>query len=110
MDNNHITYTSPTFDFGGASITFDLVMHSDANDTETGDGGVPGEGSTYGTGQEAGVTIKYDALKIGVYGAERENKTKAAAGSDAVRDEFNGVWYAKYSIRSSINWLLRVLR
>ena len=64
---------------------------------------------TYGTGQEAGVTIAYDALKIGIYGAERENKTKTAAGSDAVRDEFNGVWYAKYSIRSSINWLLRVL-
>ena len=96
MDNNHITYTSPTFDLGGASITFDLGYASDANDTETGDGGVPGEG-TYGTGQEAGVTISYDALKIGVYGAERENKTQTAAGVDAVRDEFNGVWYAKYS-------------
>ena len=24
MDNNHITYTSPTFDLAGASITFDL--------------------------------------------------------------------------------------
>ena len=43
MDNNHITYTSPTFDFGGASITFDLGYASDANDTETGDGGTPGE-------------------------------------------------------------------
>ena len=98
MDNNHITYTSPTFDLGGASITFDLGYASDANDTETGDGGVPGGPGTYGTGQEAGVTISYDALKVGIYGAERENRTQTAAGSDAVRDEFNGVWYAKYSM------------
>ena len=42
MDNNHITYTSPTFDFGGASITFDLGYAADANDKETGDGGIPG--------------------------------------------------------------------
>ena len=66
MDNNHITYTSPTFDFGGASITFDIGYASDANDEETGDGGTPdGEGtSTYGSGQEAGVTISYDGFKL----------------------------------------------
>ena len=100
MDNNHITYTSPTFDLGGASITFDIGYASDANDEETGDGGTPdGEGtSTYGSGQEAGVTISYEGFKAGIYGAERVNKTKTAAGSDAVRDEFNGVWYAKFSM------------
>ena len=98
MDNNHITYTTPTFDLGGASITFDLGYASDATDTETGDGGTPGEQATYGTGKEAGVTIAYDAFKFGIYGAERENRTKTAAGADGVRDEFNGVWYAKYSM------------
>ena len=98
MDNNHITYTTPTFDFGGASITLDVGYAFDANDAETGDGGTAHSvGQTYGTGQEAGITITYDALKVGVYGAERENTTPAAAGADAVRDEFNGVWYAKYS-------------
>ena len=98
MDNNHITYTTPTFDLGGASITFDIGYASDANDTETGDGGVAKTAhKTYGTGTEAGVTIKYDALQIGIYGAERENLTPAAAGTDANRDEFNGVWYAKYN-------------
>ena len=98
MDNNHITYTTPTFDFGGASITLDVGYAFDANDTETGDGGTAHTaGQTYGTGQEAGVTITYDALKLGVYGAERENTTPAAAGADSVSDEFNGVWYAKYS-------------
>ena len=97
MDNNHVTYTSPTFDLAGASITFDLGYASDANDTETGDGGVPGGTGTYGTGQEAGVTISYEGFKAGVYGAERENKTLTPANTDSVKDEFNGVWYAKYS-------------
>ena len=97
MDNNHITYTSPTFDLGGASVTLDLGYASDANDTETSDGGVPGEG-TYGSGTEAGITIAYDAFKFGIYGAERENTRTSGAGVDAVRDEFNGVWYAKYSM------------
>ena len=62
MDNNHVTYTSPTFDLGGASITFDLGYASDANDTETGDGGIPGEG-TYGSGQEAGA-VSYTHLTL----------------------------------------------
>ena len=98
MDNNHITYTSPTFEFGGASVTFDLGYAADANDVETGDGGTPGS-TVYGSGQEAGVTIKYDALQIGVYGAERENKQHTSgAAVDASQDEFNGVWYAKYSM------------
>ena len=97
MDNNHITYTSPSFDLGGASVTLDLGYASDANDTMTGDGGVPG-GGTYGSGTEAGITIAYDAFKFGIYGAERENERNNGAGVDAVQDEFNGVWYAKYSM------------
>jgi len=96
MDNNHVTYTTPTFDLGGASITLDLGYAADANDTETSDGGTPG-GGTYGSGTEAGITVAYDALKVGIYGAERENTRTSTAGTDNVRDEFNGVWYAKYS-------------
>ena len=94
MDNNHITYTSPSFDIGGGSITFDVGYASDASDTETGDGGVPGE-TGIGSGKEAGITIKYDAFSLGVYGAERERNNTTT--TDAARDEFNGVWYAKYS-------------
>ena len=36
-------------------------------------------------------------LTLGIYGAQRENTTPVASGADGVRDEFNGVWYAKYS-------------
>ena len=98
MDNNHVTYTSPTFEFGGASLTVDVGYAWDANDTETGDGGVAKKGNKeFGSGEELGVTIGYDALKIGVYGAQRENLTVTAAGEDDTKDEFNGVWYAKYS-------------
>ena len=98
MDNNHVTYTSPTFDFGGASITFDLGYASDANDTETGDGGTPNGAGTYGTGQEAGVTISYDALKS-VYTVLREKTQHSYLVQQLMsQDEFNGVWYAKYSM------------
>jgi len=98
MDNNHVTYTSPTFDLAGASITLDVGYATDANDTETGDGGVAKTGhKAFGSGQELGLTIGYDALKIGAYVAERENLLSGAAGTDAATDEFNGVWYAKYS-------------
>ena len=97
MDNNHITYTSPSLDLGGASITLDLGYASDANDTQTADGGVPG-GGTYGSGTEAGLTIAYDAFKFGIYGAERENMTPDQSGTDDVRDEFNGAWYANYTM------------
>jgi len=98
MDNNHVTYTSPTFEFGGASITVDVGYAWDANDTETGDGGVAKTAhKEFGKGEELGVTIGYDALKVGVYGAQRENLSVSAAGLDDTKDEFNGVWYAKYS-------------
>ena len=98
MDNNHVTYTSPTFEFGGASVTVDAGYAWDANDTETGDGGVAKKGhKEFGSGEELGVTIGYDALKVGVYGAQRENLSVSAAGLDDTKDEFNGVWYAKYS-------------
>ncbi len=99
MDNNHILYTSPTFEFAGAGITLDLGYSPQASDVDqVGDGGQMTYSETYGSGTEAGVTITYEGLKIGAYGAERENTKPDMAGSDVDRDEFNGVWYAKYSM------------
>ena len=87
-----------SMDAAGASITLDIGYTTQATDQETGDGGTL-TGNVYGSGQEAGVTIKYDALQIGVYGAERENKAHTSGVAvDATTDEFNGVWYAKYSM------------
>jgi len=99
MDNNHISYTSPTFDMMGATITGHLEYSPQASDTTVGDGGSVAYSSTIGAGAGAGVTIGYEGLKIGVYGAERDRTLPETAGATGnyQTDEFNGVWYAKYT-------------
>ena len=101
MDNNHVMYTSPTFDVLGASVTAHLGYSPQALDTNTstGDGGQMTYSATIGAGKEAGITIAYEGLKVGFYGAERENTipaTNTNTGQE-IHDEFNGAWYAKYS-------------
>jgi outer membrane protein OmpU len=100
MDNNHISYTSPTLDLMGASITGHLEFSPMASDTAVGDGGQATYSAAVGAGKGAGITIAYEGLKLGFYGAERDRTvpfTQIATGNYA-HDEFNGVWYAKYSM------------
>ena len=97
MDSNMIVYNTPSFDLGGVSISGDLEYSFMAGGTAAGDGGSATYTETYGEGVGAGITATYDALKVGVYGAEIENKTPRTTGQDAVRDVFEGVWYASYS-------------
>ena len=97
MDSNMIVYNSPSFDLGGVSISADLEYSPMAGGTGAGDGSKATYTETYGEGIGAGITATYDALKVGVYGAEIENKTPRTTGQDAVRDVFEGVWYASYS-------------
>ena len=47
----------------------------------------------YGNGTGIGVTIGYEGLTLGAYGAE-ENK---ATQIDDVQDEFNGSWFVNYN-------------
>jgi len=98
MDNNHILYTSPTLEMMGASMTAHIGYAPQAADSVVGDGGQVTYSETYGSGQEAGLTIAYEGLKLGFYGAERENVSPDQSGQDDTRDEFNGAWYAKYSM------------
>ena len=98
MDNNHVMYTSPTMEMMGASITAHVGYTPQASDGVVGDGGQITYSDTYGAGQEAGVTIGYEGLKLGFYGAERETRVTDTAGVDDTADEFNGAWYAKYTI------------
>ena len=74
MDNNHILYTTPTFEIMGASITGHLGYAPQTLDdaTSTGDGGQQTYTADVGKGTEAGITIAYEGLKVGVYGAERK--------------------------------------
>jgi len=97
MDNNVIAYTSPTFDLGGASLTIDAAYSPEATDSRVGDGANPAHSTTIGDGKELGVTLAYEGFKAGVYGAERSRLQTISTTDDTVRDEFNGVWYAKYS-------------
>jgi len=97
MDNNHVMYTAPAFEIMGATVQAHLGYSPQASDAGAGDGGQATYSETYGAGKEAGITISYEGLKVGAYGAERQNKTPVASGNDAVADEFNGAWYAKYS-------------
>ena len=98
MDNNHVMYTLPALEFMGAGIQGHLGYALQASDVGAGDGGQATHSDTFGKGYEAGVTVTYDALKIGVYGAERENTSPNAATGQQIGDEFNGVWYATYSM------------
>ena len=100
MDNNHIMYTTPTLEMMGASITGHLGYSPQATDVAVGDGASIAYSETIGAGKEAGITIAYEGLKVGFYGAERERTVPytAAATGNYQGDEFNGSWYAKYSM------------
>jgi len=98
MDNGGLTWAIPSFDLGGASATLVLGYSPNGDDAATNNGAVGTRSGTWGAGYDVGLTINTDlGLKVGVYGAERENTKPVAAGSDQVRDEFNGVWYATYA-------------
>ena len=108
MDSNSIVYNSPSFDIAGASISLDAEFSPNANGAGAGDGATTekttaydsatdGFGGNFGKGYGLGATIKYAGLTAGAYGSERENRDPTT-GSTKVRDAFEGVWYAKYSV------------
>ena len=108
MDSNSIVYNSPSFDIAGASISLDAEFSPNANGAGAGDGATTekttaydsatdGFGGNFGKGYGLGATIKYAGLTAGAYGSERENRAPDT-GSTKVRDAFEGVWYAKYSV------------
>jgi hypothetical protein len=97
-DNGGLTWAVPSFDLGGASATLVLGWAPNGDDAAVNNGGVGTRSGQWGNATDAGLTISTDmGLTLGIYGAQRENTTPVASGADGVRDEFNGVWYAKYS-------------
>jgi outer membrane protein OmpU len=100
MDNNSVMYTSPTLEMMGASITAHLGYSPQATDEAVGDGGSVTYSESIGSGKEAGITIAYEGLKLGFYGAERSRTVPQVTGATGnyEHDEFNGAWYAKYSM------------
>jgi outer membrane protein OmpU len=94
-DSNMITYNAPSLDLGGATVSIGLEYSPHASDSPANDGGLTTYNGARGSGKGAGLTVAYDALKVGVYAAEIENVTPDTG--DDQRDSFEGVWYAKYS-------------
>jgi len=98
MGSGGITWAPPSFDLGGLTASLVLGYAPNGDGAGSSDGGNPTKTGTWGAGYDAGLTLSSDlGLTVGAYVAERENETPVAATQDAVKDEFNGVWYAKYS-------------
>ena len=95
LDSNYVAYTAPALELGGATVNIGVEYSPQAADAGANDGGQHTYSEVRGSGMGAGVTIAYDALKVGVYAAEIEN-VKPDSGDDQ-KDHFEGVWYAKYS-------------
>ena len=94
-DNGGIHYKAPAVDMAGLSVALQYGYTPRASDTYTTGGATTGVEGTWGSGQEAGVTISHDSgLTLGVYGSERSRTLAAATHSD----EFSGTWYAKYAM------------
>jgi outer membrane protein OmpU len=94
LDSSSLTYNSPVYDMGGASVSFDIDYAPQADDGGVNDGGLSAANETRGKGYGLGLTVGYEGLKVGAYGAEMENKLNASTGAT---DGFEGVWYANYT-------------
>ena len=97
LDSNAVSYQAPALELGGATVNIGVEYSPQAADSGANDGGQHTYSATRGSGMGAGVTIAYDALKVGVYAAEIENTTANTITADDEKDHFEGVWYAKYS-------------
>ena len=93
-DSNMIVYNSPSFDLGGITASFDLEYSPGANSSGVNDGGSATNDDNFGSATGAGVTLSYDALKFGIYGAEIE---RTSNNPGAQKDVFEGAWYVNYS-------------
>jgi outer membrane protein OmpU len=94
-DDNAIIYKAPALDLMGATVSIGLEHSFQAGTGTVADGAGIAISETYGKGTGLGVTVAYEGLTIGAYGAERENKNPSAAVQ--VMDEFNGSWFANYN-------------
>jgi len=94
-DDNAIIYKAPALDLMGATVNIGLEYSFQAGTGTGGDGVGSARSDTYGNGTGLGVTVAYEGLTLGAYGAERENKNPTQV--DDVADEFNGSWFVNYS-------------
>ena len=102
MDNGGLTWTPPAFDISGlGSVQAHVGFSPDADDAATNNGSVGAKSGHWGQGTDLGVTVTTDlGLTVGAYVAERENENPLTGAGTPAHDEFNGSWYAKYTMGS----------
>jgi hypothetical protein len=102
MDNGGLTWVPPAIDLGAATVQAHIGFSPDADDVATNNGSVGTKSGTWGMGTDLGLTITglVDGLTLGAYVAERENEEPSSVAGKRAHDEFNGSWYAKYTMGS----------
>ena len=95
-DDNAIIYKAPAIEIAGATVNVGVEYSLQAGTATSKDGGSAARSGTYDTGYGVGVTVAYEGLTLGAYGAERENRNPTA--DTTIGDEFNGSWFVNYSM------------
>ncbi len=95
-DDNALVYQMPAMDFMGATVTGGLEYSFQSGSATANDGGATARSDTWGNSYGVGLTVAYDALSIGAYVSERENKNQANVAD--VSDAMTASWNVKYSM------------
>ena len=94
-DGNGFTYQLPAMEMMGATITGGLDYSFQGGTDSPADGVGVAQSNTWGNAYGVGLTVAYDALSVGAFVSERENKNPAADKS--IEDEMSASWNVKYS-------------
>jgi len=94
-DGNGVTYQLPAMDFMGATVTGGMDYSFQGGSDSPNDGSAVARSTTWGNAYGVGLTVAYDALSVGAFISERENKNHTATAD--VSDEVSGSWNVKYS-------------
>ncbi len=94
-DGNGFTYQLPAMEMMGATVTGGLDYSFQGGTDSPADGGGVAQSTTWGNAYGIGLTVAYDALSIGAFVSERENKNHAA--NKQIEDEMSASWNVKYS-------------
>ena len=95
-DGNGVTYKMPAMDIMGATVTGGIDYSFQGGSDSPADGGTVARSDTWGNAYGVGLTVAYDALSVGAFVSERENKNQANTAS--ISDEMSASWNVKYSM------------
>ena len=94
-DGNGFTYQLPAMEMMGATVTGGLDYSFQGGTDSPNDGVGVARSTTWGNAYGVGLTVAYDALSIGAFVSEVENKNHTADKS--IEDEMSASWNVKYS-------------